>query len=270
MIGSNYCNISVCLCAFFRCFYKPFSSIEGLDLFPSGCLIHSHQYQVPHSYRDKVVAVVIDSDPQGIEIVREVVPFAKEVIVISAETFSEDNDLPSSVQHVSYITKIVDNQLVQFSDGTNKRVDNIVLCTNYKYTFPYLSDSYGFNTVDERGMHQLYKATFSPHYPSMAFLGTPMNTTFAYCDMQVMWALRVWLGLQPLPHTGEMLSDCKNERGISNEDLAVLYKELATCSETVSPSPAFLGICKEIGSQMKEKSISYTVLSSEHGIVTNN
>lgn len=242
----------------------------GLDLFPSGCLIHSHQYQTPHSYRDKVVAVVIGSDPQGIEIVREVVLYAKEVIVISVEAFTEDSNLPSSVQHISCITKIIENQTVQFSDGTSKKVDNIILCTDYKYTFPYLHDSYGFNATDEQGMCQLYKSTFNPQYPSMAYLGTLVDNAFAYCDMQVMWALRVWLGLQPLPHTGEMLLDCKNEKDISSEDVEALYKDLATCSETVSPSPAFLGICKEIGSPAKEQLKSYTVLSSEHWIVTNN
>ena len=255
---------------FFRCFYKPFPSIEGLDLFPLGCLIHSCQYQIPHSYRDKVVAVVIGSHPQGIEIVREVVLFAKEVIVISAEAFTEDNNFPSDVQHVSSITKIVENQIVQFSDGASKKVDNIILCTDYKYMFPYLHGSYGFNTIDEQGMCQLYKSTFSPHYPSMAYLGTHVGNTFANCDMQIMWALRVWLGLQPLPCTGEMLLDCKNEKDTSNENLEVLYKDLASCSETVSPSSAFLGICKEIGTLAKEKSKSYTVLSSEHWIVTNN
>ena len=159
--------------------------------------------------------------------------------------------------------------MVQFSDSTSKRVDIIVLCTGYKYAFPFLHDSCGLNMVDNQGMFPLYKLTFNPCYPSMTFLGSVgQDTTFAFCDMQAMWALRVWLDQQPLPPTVEMLVDCKNG---SDKDLAVLYQELASCSETRLPSLALLGILKQINGQVEKKKLkNYTVLSSEHWIVTNN
>ena len=214
--------------------------------------------------------VIGSDDPQGVAIVREVGPVAKEIIVTNKEAYDKDSNLPNNLQCFSQIVKIADNQVVHFSDGSSKRVDVIILCTSYKYAFPYLHDSYGFNVADEQGMHPLYKLTFNPRFPSMAFLGTVMDSTLAYCDMQVMWALRVWLGQQPLPHTAEMLGDCKNGTDTSRKDLAVLYKELASYSETRSPSPALVGILKETGNQAEKKSKCYTVLSSKHWIVTNN
>ena len=119
--------------------------------------------------------------------------------------------------------------------------------------------------VDDQGTYSFYKLTFNPYHPTMAFLGTVNETTFSFCDMQVMWALRVWLGQQSLPQTVEMLADCKNKMDTSSKDLAVLYKELATYSETRTPSPSLLGILKQIDSEVEK--LSCTVLSSEHWIV---
>ena len=209
---------------------------------------------------------MIDLDLRGHVIVREVAAVAKEVIVISKQAYNGHNDIPNNIKCFPHITRIADKQMVQFSDGTNKRVD-IILCTDQRYVLPYLHDSCGFNVLDKHGAYPLYKLTFNPHHPSMVFLGSVVDSAFAFSDMQVMWAIRVWLGLQPLPHTAEMLVDCKNE---ADKDLAVLYKELASYSKTRVPSSALLGILKQINSQAEEKTKSYTVLSSEHWIVTNN
>jgi len=214
--------------------------------------------------------MVMGDDSQSHMILREVAPVAKEIIQISEQACKENSDLTDNIQHFPQVTKIADKQIVQFSDGTSKRVDIMIMCTGYKYTFPYLHESCGFKMVDAHGTYPLYKLTFNPHYPTMAFLGTLMNTTFAYHDMQIMWALRVWLGQQPLLHTAEMLADHKNGTDTGHKDLTALYKELASCSETRPPSPALLGILKQIGSQMEEKLKDCTVLSSEHWMFTYN
>ena len=253
------------VCIPFRCFLEPFvPPVEGLELFPSDHMIHYSEYQAPHSYKDKVV-LVTGNESWGHVIVREVAAVAKEIIMISKQ--ENNNDIPNNVQRFPYVTRIVDKQMVQFSDGISKRVDIIILCTSQRYLLPYLHDSCGFNVADKQGAYPLYKMTFNPYHPSMAFLGTVVDSTFAFSDMQVMWALREWLGLQPLPHSAEMLVDCKKEM---DKDLAVLYEELAGYSKTRAPSSALLGILNQIDSQAEEKTKSYTVLSSEHWIVTNN
>lgn len=223
-------------------------------------MIHYNECQTPHLCKDKVV-LVMDNDSQGHVIIKEVAAVAKETIVISKQAHK---DIPN-IKHFPHITRIDDKQIVQFPDGTSKKVD-VILCTGQRYVLPYLHDSYGFNTVNKQVAYPLYKVTFNPYHPSMVFLGTIVDGAFAFSDMQVMWALRVWLGLQPLPHTAEMLADCKNE---TDKDLAVLYRELASCSKTRTPPSALLGILKQINGQTEETK-NYTVLSSEHWIVTNN
>ena len=120
--------------------------------------------------------------------------------------------------------------------------------------------------VDDQGTYPFYKLTFNPYHPTMAFLGTVNETMFSFCDMQVMWTLRVWLGQQSLPQTVEMLVDCKNRMDTSSKDLTVLYKELATYSETQTLSSSLLDILKQISNKVEKKLENYIV--SEHWIVT--
>ena len=253
----------------FRCFLEArVPTIEGLKLFPSEHIFHCNGYhQPPHLCKDKVV-LVIDSNSRGNEIIRELAAVAKEIIVINNQGCKDINDLSKNIQHFPRATKVGDKQMVHFPDGTSKRVDIIITCTaGHKHVFPYLYDSCGFNMIDEHGTYPLYKLTFNAHHPSMAFLGAPVDSTFAFYDMQVMWALRVWLGLQPLPHTAEMLDDCRNGR---NKNLSMVYKELASCSESRVPSSALLGVLKQVGCQAEEITKKYTVLSSKHWIATSN
>ena len=224
-------------------------------------MIHYNEYQTPHLCKDKVILVIDNDLTQGHMIIKQVAAVAKETVVISKQAYK---DIPNIV-HFPHVTRIDDKQIVQFSDGTSKKVD-IILCTTQRYVLPYIHDSCGFDMVDKQVSYPLYKMTFNPHHPSMAFLGTIVEDPFAFSDMQVMWALRVWLGLQPLPHTAEMLADYENE---TDKDLAVLYQELASYSKTRTPPSAVLGILKQINGQ-SEKTKNYTVLSSEHWIVTNN
>ena len=254
----------------FRCSLEGrVSPIEGLERFPSEHIVHYNGcHRIPHLCEDKAV-LVIDSDAQGNKIIRELAAVAKEIIVINNQRCKEIDDLSKRIQHFPRVTKIGDKQMVYFPDGTCKIVDVIVSCTGHKHVFPYLHDSCGFNVIDEHGTYPLYKLTFNAHYPSMAFLGAPVDSTFSFYDMQVMWALRVWLGLQPLPHKAEMLADCRNWTDTRSKDLSMAYKELASCSESRMPSSALLGILKQVGCQAEEITKKYTVLSSEHWIVTN-
>ena len=147
----------------------------------------------------------------------------------------------------------------------------------YKSAFSYLDGSCGFTVDSEHGIQPLFLHTFNAHHPSMAFLGTLTNISFTYCDMQAMWVLKVWLGLQqpPLQSTAEMLEECKdNVAGVrSYLDLVTLYKHLANYCEVQPATPAFTAITQflfkdwKLGSQYRSKH-TFNVLSSEHWILT--
>lgn len=144
----------------------------------------------------------------------------------------------------------------------------------YESAFSFLDESCGFTVDSKRGIQPLFFHTFNVHHPSMAFLGTLTNISFAYCDMQVMWVLRAWLGLQQTPLT-EMLKECKdNVPGVhSQQDFVAIYNKLASYCEAQPATTAFTAIVEfltkdwKLGSQYRSKH-TFNIVSSEYWILT--
>ncbi|XP_065915457.1 uncharacterized protein [Dysidea avara] len=149
----------------------------------------------------------------------------------------------------------------------------------YANTLAYLDDSCGVTTDSKCGIQHLYIHTFNAYHPSMAFLGTLTNISFAYCDMQVMWALRVWLGLQqpPLQSTTEILEECDqtNHSAHCHLDLVHIYNDLAHYSEMQPASPVFSAVMGHVfksreTDHLQSKNENYNIISQQHWILTNN
>ena len=62
--------------------------------------------------------------------------------------------------------------MVHFTDGTTLKADAILLCTGYKYWFPFLSTECGV-TVDTEGrrVNSLYNDVFHTTFTSLCFVG---------------------------------------------------------------------------------------------------
>ena len=182
-----------------------------------------------------------------------------------------DGNYPKNVTHYPCIQKIDDDQMVYFVNGVHRKVDKIILCTGYEYSFPFLDDSCGFSVINKQKIWPLYKHTFNAQYPTMCFLGMMRPITFIYRDLQIMWALRVWLGLQQLPRVDEMIAECNYETH-SKQDMLTLYQELADYSETRPPTAAFVGLLKQhLNKLIKDYPVSkrfqYHLMTSKHWIM---
>ena len=91
--------------------------------------------------------------------------------------------------------------MVSFEDGQSRTVDEIILCTGYKYSYPFLSEECGV-TVQNAGRRvaPLYKHTFNIVHPSMAFLGIVYPVAaFLLSHMQIHVIISVLFGKTKLP-----------------------------------------------------------------------
>lgn len=250
----------------YRHYSRPFiPKLKGLDKFPSEHLIHSHVYRTPQSYTNRVV-LIVGGGISGKDITLELASVAKE-IVWSIKQPCEGN-YPTNVFQYPCIERI-DEQTIYFTNGACRKVDKIILCTGYEYSFPFLDDSCGFSVINHKKIWPLYKNTFNAHHPTMAFLAMMKPLTFIYRDLQVMWILRVWLGLQELPTITDMVAGCEYDTHAI--DLLPLYEELAALSEIHPPSSAFAGVVKQHYHNVKynhpySKLFSYYFVTSEHWI----
>jgi len=141
--------------------------------------------------------------------------------------------------------------------------------------FACLDNSCGL-TIDS-GIQHLYGHTLNVCQPSMALLGTLTNISFAYCDMQVMWTLRVWLGLQQPPQhsTTEMIKEYYQNIN-SYLDLVNIYNDLADYCEMQPASPVFVAVVEHLYKSRntdhlhQPKNEKYNIISHQHWILTNN
>jgi hypothetical protein len=64
-------------------------------------------------------------------------------------------------------------KLVTFGDGSQEKIDTIVLCTGYKFSFPFLNPKDGIIGLSHRDKYwgPLYKRMFAINEPDLIFIG---------------------------------------------------------------------------------------------------
>ncbi|KAL3286887.1 hypothetical protein HHI36_001374 [Cryptolaemus montrouzieri] len=66
----------------------------------------------------------------------------------------------------------IEQSVVCFEDGSKEQVDDIILCTGYLYSFPFLSNKCKI-VVDDNYIKGLFKECLCIEYPTLMFLGLP-------------------------------------------------------------------------------------------------
>jgi dimethylaniline monooxygenase (N-oxide forming) len=111
----------------------------------------------------------------------------------------------------------IDGQTVRFTDGSADKVDAIIFGTGYDLNLPFLDDELR-SKLDVDATHiDLYKHTFHPDLPGLAFLGILelIGSNFPALELQARWIAYVFSGARPAPSMEEMqagVATCKARR----------------------------------------------------------
>lgn len=103
----------------------------------------------------------------------------------------------------------VAGQTVRFSDETEETIDAMIFGTGYTLHLPFLSEEIR-QTLDLDPHHlDLYKHTFHPALPGLAFLGLyeQIGPYFPVLELQARWLTYVWSNVRPMPTAAEMEMD---------------------------------------------------------------
>lgn len=131
--------------------------------------------------------------------------------------------LPSNVCQKPGILKLNETSIV-FKNGEEENVDVLMLCTGYRYEFPFLVGDCKVDIDDER-VTPLYKHIIHTKYPTLSFIGICKTVCpFPQFENQVRFVLCSLDGTLPLPSTVEMEADIRRdfEKRLS-EGLPVRY-----------------------------------------------
>lgn len=100
----------------------------------------------------------------------------------------------------------IDGETVHFMDGTSEDVDALIFGTGYELHLPFLSEELQQTLAIGRQDLDLYKFTFHPDLPRMAFMGFfgLKGAYFPVLELQARWIAYAWSGVRSAPTANEM------------------------------------------------------------------
>ncbi|XP_045192813.2 uncharacterized protein LOC123549080 isoform X1 [Mercenaria mercenaria] len=194
--------------------------LEGAEEF-GGIITHSHDYRVPDPYKDKTV-VCLGAAASGQDVSLDIASKAKKVI-ISHNKPRLQTPLPGNMCQQPGIERLTSDSVI-FKNGIEEKIDVIMLCTGYRYWFPFLDKVCEVHIEDER-VTPLYKHIIHAKFPSLAFIGICKTICpFPQFENQVKFFISTLDGSQKLPSEDEMMSDIEEDlRKRLEEGMPVRY-----------------------------------------------
>ncbi|XP_031355102.1 LOW QUALITY PROTEIN: dimethylaniline monooxygenase [N-oxide-forming] 3-like [Photinus pyralis] len=173
-----------------------------------GTQIHSFKYYEPSGYKDRRV-LVVGSRSSARDIVHYISLVANHVSIkpegLCFVAFGE------KVSSKPVIKELREHHSVVFEDGTEEIIDDIVYCTGYDYSYPFLSRDCGI-TIEDKHVNPLYLHMVNINHPTMFFIGVPfLVCTLPMFNLQVRFCIEVMKQNFKLPSKGLMLEDLDDE-----------------------------------------------------------
>ncbi|MCA9711149.1 MAG: hypothetical protein KDK70_35245, partial [Myxococcales bacterium] len=179
-------------------------ALPGLERF-GGRVLHSHAYREPRGFSGQRVAL-LGAGPSGLDLAHELAAVADRVILCARDLPRADGLGPwGNLDQRPAIVALSPGGLA-LGDGTAERgVDVLVLCTGYRYAFPFL-DAGVLDDLPDR-VFPLYLDLVAARAPTLAFVGLPLQVVpFPLFEHQArLWA-RVLAGRASLPDRATQLA----------------------------------------------------------------
>ena len=178
-----------------------------------GLVMHSQNYRHPETFKDMDV-VLVGAGPSGWDISLDMATSARKIYLSYSQSMIQNCKMGDNIEHVPLVQSVSSDGMVHFTGGTTRKADAILLCTGYKYSFPFLSTECGV-TVDTMGkrVNSLYKDVFHTTFTSLCFVGiTDLISAFPVLALQARAVASVLGGKVLLPSREEMEADIDNER----------------------------------------------------------
>ena len=166
--------------------------------------MHSHDYRHPEVFTGKHL-VILGAGPSGVDICLNVANCAEKVYLSHKRRLC--SKLPENVEQQMPIMSVCADGTVLFEDGQERKVDCILLCTGYIFSFPFLHDDCSIQVRNNRVTH-LYKHIFNTKYPTLSFIGVcSFFCLFSRFSVQAQYIASMLSGRKSLPSEEQMNAD---------------------------------------------------------------
>ncbi|KAK3083174.1 hypothetical protein FSP39_015743 [Pinctada imbricata] len=181
-------------------------NIPGMEDF-KGKIMHSRNYRHAELFEGLDVAI-LGVHFTGEDVSMQIAKHARKVYACHDRT-----DFPPSFpkhieQHPSFM-RMTKNGVV-FPDGTEVKVDVVLFCTGYRYSYPFLKND--IIQINDERITPIYKHMIHIKYPSLIFFNIPRQLTyFPHFNEMAKFAVRIIDGRAKLPTEDEMLKDSEDD-----------------------------------------------------------
>lgn len=192
----------------------------GYENFP-GTISHSHFYRTPDRFIGKKV-IVLGKGPSGTDIALELRRCGADVI-LSHEGGEGEMDYGDLVPQVPSVTEVRSNGSVVLRDGSIvSDVDELLLCTGYAYSFPFLHDSAGISvSKDRRSVDGLLSHCVVEKHPTLSLIGLPFKVVpFPMFMDQACFIGAMLSGQLPFPLTRSSLANLRSSERLELDNTA--------------------------------------------------
>ncbi|TPE51729.1 NAD(P)-binding domain-containing protein [Amaricoccus solimangrovi] len=160
---------------------------EGFSTF-NGRIIHAHDFRDAREFAGKDV-LVMGSSYSAEDIGSQCWKYGAKSVTSCYRSAPMGFNWPDNWEEKPALEKLAGKTAI-FSDGTEKDVDAIILCTGYKHYFPFLPDDLRLKTANRLAAADLYKGVVWVHNPKLFYLGMQDQWfTFNMFDAQA-WYVR--------------------------------------------------------------------------------
>ena len=178
---------------------------DGFATFP-GRIMHSHDFRDAREFVDKDL-LVMGSSYSAEDIALQSKKYGARSVTGTYRTDPMAFTWPEGIDEVPLLTKM-SGDTAHFSDGSQRHIDAIVLCTGYRHSFPFIEDELRLRTANELYPPDLYRGVFWLDDPNLMYLGMQdQYYTFTLFDAEAFNARDYILGRLSLPSREEMAKD---------------------------------------------------------------
>ena len=178
---------------------------EGIDTFP-GRIIHSHDFREGKEFAGQKV-LVVGAKYSAEDISLHCKRNGANSVTISYRTKAPNLKWPEGIEELPLLTRI-DGREVQFSDGSQRDFDSIILCTGYQHHLTFMADKLRLVTHNRFYPDNLYKGIFWQDQPRLMYLGMQdLALTLTLLEAQSYYARDFILGRLVLPASQDERQD---------------------------------------------------------------
>ena len=176
-----------------------------------GRILHAHDFRDALEFKDKDI-LIIGTSYSAEDIGSQCWKYGCKSITVSLRTAPMGYKWPDNWQEVPILER-VDKDTAYFKDGSQKKVDVILLCTGYIHHFPFMEEGLRLKTNNRLAPANLYKTVVWKDNPELLYLGMQDQWyTFNMFDAQAWYARDIIMGRIDLPAKAEMEENIANLR----------------------------------------------------------